>query len=147
MNKKLVKNEKGLTLVELLAVIVILAIVAAIAVPAIGNIIQNSRDKAVLTEALNIISGAKIAKMDGKCDGGEGDQDQACDNETLTDYVEGVTGGEDVEYTANYDGDNWKINFTKFDGLQDGKNFKEIKNGVTETTLKASLDKGSYVAP
>lgn len=36
-----VKNEKGLTLVELLAVIVILAIVAAIAIPAISNVIDN----------------------------------------------------------------------------------------------------------
>ena len=41
--KQILKNEKGLTLIELLAVIVILAIVAAIAVPAIGNIIENSR--------------------------------------------------------------------------------------------------------
>ena len=38
--KKQLNNEKGLTLIELLAVIVILAIIAAIAVPAIGNIIR-----------------------------------------------------------------------------------------------------------
>ena len=43
--QKRLKNEKGLTLVELLAVIVILGIIAAIAVPSIGNIIDNSRDK------------------------------------------------------------------------------------------------------
>ena len=36
--KKRIKNEKGLSLVELLAVIVILAIVAAIAIPAIIGI-------------------------------------------------------------------------------------------------------------
>jgi type IV pilus assembly protein PilA len=40
---KLLKNQKGLTLVELLAVIVILGVVAAIAVPAIGGIINNSK--------------------------------------------------------------------------------------------------------
>ncbi len=40
MRKKiqaLLKNQKGLTLVELLAVIVILGIIAAIAVPSIGE--------------------------------------------------------------------------------------------------------------
>ena len=36
-------NQKGLTLIELLAVIVILGIIAAIAIPSIGNIIQNSK--------------------------------------------------------------------------------------------------------
>lgn len=60
MNKKVLKNEKGLTLIELLAVIVILAIVAAIAIPAIGNIIENSRYKAVKSDAINIINSANI---------------------------------------------------------------------------------------
>jgi type IV pilus assembly protein PilA len=41
--KKWFKNAKGLTLVELLAVIVILGIVAAIAVPAIGSTISKSK--------------------------------------------------------------------------------------------------------
>lgn len=58
--KKHIKNEKGLSLVELLAVIVILAIVAAIAIPAIGNIIDNSRYKAVKSDAINVINGANI---------------------------------------------------------------------------------------
>lgn len=60
MNKKLVKNEKGLTLVELLAVIVILAIVAAIAVPAIGNVIENSRYKATKSDAITVLNAANI---------------------------------------------------------------------------------------
>ena len=58
---KIFKNEKGLTLIELLAVIVILAIVAAIATPAIGNIIDNSRDKAILADASSVLSAAKLA--------------------------------------------------------------------------------------
>lgn len=58
--KKRIKNEKGLTLIELLAVIVILAIVAAIAIPAIGNIIDSSRVKAAKADAANILSAANI---------------------------------------------------------------------------------------
>ncbi|WP_153721339.1 prepilin-type N-terminal cleavage/methylation domain-containing protein [Sporosarcina cascadiensis] len=59
LQKKL-KNEKGLTLVELLAVIVILGIIAAIAIPAIGNIIDNSRVKAAKADAQNIISAGNM---------------------------------------------------------------------------------------
>ncbi|WP_342525238.1 prepilin-type N-terminal cleavage/methylation domain-containing protein [Chryseomicrobium sp. FSL W7-1435] len=61
--KKLLKkrlNQKGLTLIELLAVIVILAIVAAIAVPAIGNIIENSRYNAVKGDATNVLSASQL---------------------------------------------------------------------------------------
>lgn len=57
---KHIKNEKGLTLIELLAVIVILAIIAAIAIPAIGNIIDSSRVKAAKADAANILSSAQL---------------------------------------------------------------------------------------
>lgn len=59
MQKRL-NNEKGLTLVELLAVIVILGIIAAIAIPSIGNIIQNSREKAVIADAQNVLAAANL---------------------------------------------------------------------------------------
>ena len=45
------KNKKGFTLVELLAVIVILGILLLIAVPAVQNIIENSRNKAFESNA------------------------------------------------------------------------------------------------
>lgn len=57
--KALLKNEKGMTLIELLAVIVILGIIAAIAIPAIGNIIENSRIDAVKSDAIQVINAAK----------------------------------------------------------------------------------------
>lgn len=53
------KNKKGFTLVELLAVIVILALIMGIAVVGIGNVLQTSRDKVYRTTALSIISGVK----------------------------------------------------------------------------------------
>ena len=60
MNTKMLKNQKGLTLIELLAVIVILAIIAAIAVPAIGNIIENTRYNAAKSDAINVLNAANI---------------------------------------------------------------------------------------
>lgn len=62
--KKRIKNEKGLSLVELLAVIVILGIIAAIAIPAIGNIIENSRYNAVKADAINVINAANLYFVD-----------------------------------------------------------------------------------
>ncbi|ANU16936.1 hypothetical protein BBI11_07840 [Planococcus maritimus] len=58
------KDQKGLTLIELLAVIVILAIIAAIAIPAIGNIIENSRVGAAKSDLTNAISAAELYIVD-----------------------------------------------------------------------------------
>ncbi|MDG4657462.1 prepilin-type N-terminal cleavage/methylation domain-containing protein [Ectobacillus antri] len=59
MLKKVLKNERGLTLVELLAVIVILGIVAAIAIPSIGSIIQKSKEDAYKADAIQVLNAAK----------------------------------------------------------------------------------------
>jgi type IV pilus assembly protein PilA len=58
--KKKMKDQRGLTLIELLAVIVILGIIAAIAVPSIGNIIQKSKVDAVKADAVNVLNAGKI---------------------------------------------------------------------------------------
>jgi type IV pilus assembly protein PilA len=58
------KEQKGLTLIELLAVIVILAIIAAIAIPAIGNIINNSRVGAIKSDAQNALAAAELYLID-----------------------------------------------------------------------------------
>src|SRR5690625_475587 len=63
--RKLRKDERGLTLVELLAVIVILAIVAAIAFVAIGNVIENSKKDAHVSNALQVIHAAKLYEAAG----------------------------------------------------------------------------------
>ena len=62
-------NEKGLTLIELLAVIVILAIIAAIAVPSISIIINNQRDKAILSDIVQMLESSKMQIIDSECTG------------------------------------------------------------------------------
>ncbi|MGC5326607.1 prepilin-type N-terminal cleavage/methylation domain-containing protein [Brevibacillus sp. SYSU BS000544] len=59
MLKKYLKNERGLTLVELLAVLVIIGIVAAIAIPSIGNIIDNARRDAHVANAKMMADAAR----------------------------------------------------------------------------------------
>lgn len=59
------KDEQGLTLVELLAVVVILAIVGLIAFVAIGNVIENSREDAHIANAQQIISAAELYEASG----------------------------------------------------------------------------------
>jgi type IV pilus assembly protein PilA len=56
---KVLGNEKGLTLIELLAVIVILAIISAIAIPAIGGLISGAKDKAHEANGLTAINAAR----------------------------------------------------------------------------------------
>ena len=59
--KKKMKDQRGLTLVELLAVVVILGIISAIAVPSIGNIIEKSKEDAHKSTALQMINAARLA--------------------------------------------------------------------------------------
>ena len=95
--KKRLKNEKGLTLIELLAVIVILAIIAAIAIPAIGNIIDNSRIKAIKSDAVNIINAANLYYTDN----GKNAELFTQDNTEAQDYIADPGSFEEYSVDAN----------------------------------------------
>jgi len=149
--KKHIKNEKGFTLIELLAVIVILAIVAAIAVPAIGNIINNSDDKAMLSEASNVLAGAKIARTDGACKSTGETNDLECTKAELSGYVEGIA--TDITYKADYNSttNTWTVThsglkkfkskkFTEYFGENGaGKGQITTDGAITEVNLNTAL--------
>ncbi|WCK53650.1 type II secretion system protein [Aneurinibacillus sp. Ricciae_BoGa-3] len=63
--KRYLKNERGLTLIELLATIVILGIISAIAVPAIGGLIDNSKKDATVANAQQMVNSTKLLLASG----------------------------------------------------------------------------------
>ncbi|TFB13896.1 prepilin-type N-terminal cleavage/methylation domain-containing protein [Filobacillus milosensis] len=62
-SRNLLKKEKGVTLVELLAVIIILGIIALIAVPAIAGVIEDSRYNSLKASAINAIEAAELHNL------------------------------------------------------------------------------------
>ena len=61
---KRINNKKGFTLMELLAVIVILSVLILLAMPAVLRLMENARKNAFITEANSIIKIAQTAYAD-----------------------------------------------------------------------------------
>ncbi len=64
MLNKLIKNKKGFTLIELIVVIAILGILAAVLVPSIGNYVEKSKTGVALSEAAAFRSAAHLAQVE-----------------------------------------------------------------------------------
>jgi type IV pilus assembly protein PilA len=106
MLKRWMKNQKGFTLVELLAVIVILGIIAAIAIPAIGHIIDKTDKKATVSEAVQIIDAAKLYVASEGYDAAS----DGLTNTQLGDYLDHV---KDTGYTVTVTKDeNGKLTYS-----------------------------------
>ena len=72
--KGILKNKKGFTLVELLAVIVVLAIIILVAMPSVMNSMEKARKNAFATEANEIIRIAQTAYADAVMEGKSGNK-------------------------------------------------------------------------
>jgi type IV pilus assembly protein PilA len=104
--KNRLKNQKGLTLIELLAVIVILGIIAAIAIPSIGGIINKSKDDAKVAEGIQIVNSAKLyMSTHAFNDGTTVDNKMQIDDLLLADYLDNVKDSDfSVEVTKTASG-------------------------------------------
>lgn len=90
MVSKNVRNDKGFTLVEVLAVVVILGIIAGIGIPMVTRYIEKTRKQSYETMESSIYDGARNYVMDeniylGKCTDGYEDIETGMDN-LLVDY-------------------------------------------------------------
>ncbi|AOM82353.1 type II secretion system protein [Salisediminibacterium beveridgei] len=144
--RSFLKNQKGLTLVELLAVIVILGIIAAIAVPAVANIIDNSRKDAHVANAESLYNAARLAVVSENLNADPEDEDDFWtfyaddtatdrDNEVLNLVDERYLDsgpqnpeGDGVYSEANveYNGEEYTVTLDEYFG-EDGKTITEIR--------------------
>jgi len=62
--KQLLNKEEGFTLVELLAVLAILALIVGIAIPMIGNVVSNSQTKADAAQSELIVNAAQLQAVE-----------------------------------------------------------------------------------
>jgi len=83
--KKIWNKEDGFTLVELLGVIVILGLIIAIAVPALGNILTKAETTTKKATTELVLDAAKIYELDGNAIPTEGVSDDTLFNEGYLD--------------------------------------------------------------
>ena len=117
----ILKNRKGVTLVELLAVIVIMGIIAAIAVPAIGGLIENSRRNAVEGTITSIEEAARLYAVTANPSA------SPYNLEVLDSYVDGVSLAGITTITFTVSG-----NVITFSGLG---SFNVVSGGTTYTVV------------
>ena len=127
------KNKKGFTLVELLAVIVILAILATAAFTLVLPQIEKSRKKSFVSEAANIIDSAELYFLDHPTE-------ESASITDLKPYIKNYDASKAGCVMAPLDeGDNYTIRFSNGDYKTDGTTLYEI--GDLKAASGAATDK------
>ena len=135
-------NQKGLTLIELLAVIVILAILVTIAIPSISNVIANQRDKAILSDIVAMVETSKMQYVADECGDSicEYDSSNAANNEisfNSSKFTIGIVKFTDLPYPDDVIITDLDINDSDFKGRNKDRyiNLISTTGGFTEKAL------------
>ena len=114
--KKMMKNRKGFTLMEMLIVVAIIAILIAIAIPSFTTQLEKAREAADIANIRSAYAEAMVKYLDGK----EGD-DTASETPAMTqskstwDYVEWPDYLGAQAFTGFSKGDKLKVTITSSD--------------------------------
>ena len=141
------KKRKAFTLIELLAVIIVLAIIALIAMPIIFNVIENAKVKSLENSAYGVVDAVRLQYMEGLMNSEDGTVPLSGSVTSLTLSGEHPTGGrweikngKDVE-----NGRGIKISGVTFASMEGYVCNSVIENGKLTGKVKCAKPEGEIV--
>lgn len=128
-------NKKGFTLVELLAVIVILGVLLLVAVPAISNVIANSKRGVAKDEAIQVLNALYNCSLSSG---------SICDKNTTATYLDNIGSIDELTTSGTYDNITiTKLTYKSKDGYSvvysdaTGKSLSALKNAINAVTFNS----------
>lgn len=142
------KEQKGFTLVEMIVVLVIIAILAAITIPALLKYIDKAREKQVVIDARTAYLAAETAVSEAYAAGTPdltgkafqfGSEDKGADSKVISN-AEDLTGISKEYKCAVKVGTDWKIEEVQYEDVKGKKTASmDAKNGGSWTVSAGSI--------